>query len=428
MHVSFAATLLAVAFALLLSAPVASGQAIPTRVISKDGKWQLLRANEPYRIRGAGGSASLELLREIGGNSVRTWGADHLDEKLDAAQKLGLSVCVGIWLGHERHGFKYDSPEQVKRQYESARAQILKYKDHPAVLMWGIGNEMEGYAKGDNPNVWKAVNDIAKLAHEVDPNHPTMTVTAEIGGARVRCIRELCPDIDIHGINTYAGVTSIPKRYREAGGTKPYVITEFGPPGTWETAKTPWDKVQELTSTAKAEHYRRAWTEAIDSQPDLALGGYCFNWGAKREATETWFGMFLSDGTKLAAVDVMAELWTGHAPANRCPKIEPIVLSGPQRAAPGASLAATIKLSDPDGDAIQTEWVFRREPDAYKEGGDHEDATEVIAATIVRSDTTTAELRLPGQHGAYRLYAIVRDGRGAGATANVPLLVESPAK
>jgi hypothetical protein len=40
---------------------------------------------------------------------------------------------------------------------------------------------MEGYDSGDSPAIWKAVNDVAAMAKEIDPDHPTMTVTAEIG-------------------------------------------------------------------------------------------------------------------------------------------------------------------------------------------------------------------------------------------------------
>ena len=65
-----------------------------------------------------------------------------------------------------------------------AKSVILKYKDNPTVLMWGIGNEMEGYKDGDDPLMWNNVQDIAKFAHENDPNHPTMTVIAEIGGKK----------------------------------------------------------------------------------------------------------------------------------------------------------------------------------------------------------------------------------------------------
>ena len=50
-----------------------------------------------------------------------------------------------------------------------------------------------------------------------------MTVTAEIGGDRIRAVHELCPDIDIHGINSYGGAQSVPERLRAGGASKPYV-------------------------------------------------------------------------------------------------------------------------------------------------------------------------------------------------------------
>lgn len=104
--------------------------------------YQLLRDGKPYFIRGAGGDGSLVLLAKAGGNSIRTWGADHLEAKLDEAHRLGLTVAVGIWLGHERHGFNYNNADQVAAQYEETRRIIERYKNHPAILLWGLGNEM----------------------------------------------------------------------------------------------------------------------------------------------------------------------------------------------------------------------------------------------------------------------------------------------
>ncbi|MGC4030787.1 MAG: glycoside hydrolase family 2 TIM barrel-domain containing protein [Tepidisphaeraceae bacterium] len=140
----------------LLMASTAIAQATITRLTGSPGQWQLERDGKPYFIHGAGGGGSMELLKNLGGNSVRTWGADDLGPQLDAAQKLGLSVCVGIWLGHEDriNHFNYDDPAQVARQLETAKAAILKYKDHPAVLMWGIGNEMEG-SPGTKASIWR---------------------------------------------------------------------------------------------------------------------------------------------------------------------------------------------------------------------------------------------------------------------------------
>ena len=110
--------------------------AIPVELKRTEAGWQLLRGGEPYLIRGAGGSGSLEQLAAAGANSVRTWGGDA-DTLLDEAHALGLTVTVGIWLGHERHGFDYRDAAQVAAQLEEARQMVLKYKDHPALLMWG---------------------------------------------------------------------------------------------------------------------------------------------------------------------------------------------------------------------------------------------------------------------------------------------------
>ena len=327
-------------------------------------------------------------------------GADHLQAILDDAQKNGLTVAVGLWLGHERHGFNYNDADQVAKQFETVRETILRYKDHPAVLLWGLGNEMEGYEKGDNAAIWSAINNLAVMAKQIDPNHPTMTVVAEIGGDRVKNIHRLCPDIDIVGINSYGGVTSIPKRYKEAGGTKPYIITEYGPPGVWEVTKNAWGAVPEPTSTEKAGFYRRAYEQAMDSQRGQCLGGYAFTWGNKQEATATWFGMILPDGSRLAAVDALTEAWTGKPPVNRCPVIEKFALVGSDQVEPGETVHATLAASDPEKDELKVRWVLQREPAGLGTGGDAEEAPPTYPDAIVKSSLTAAEVKMPADGGA----------------------------
>jgi len=419
--------------ALLLAGPLfigdqAMADAIPVELAKTEQGWQLLRAGEPYLIRGAGGGSSLQLLAEAGGNSVRTWGADDIVARLDEAHSLGLSVAVGIWLGHERHGFDYSDEQQVAEQFERARQTILRYKDHPAVLLWGIGNEMEGYESGDDPAIWSAVNDIAAMAKQLDPNHPTMTVTAEIGGGRVASINEYCPAIDIHGINTYGGAPSMPERFRAAGGRKPYVITEFGPPGSWETATTEWGAPYEMTSTQKADFYRQSYTSAVLEAPGLALGSYAFTWGFKMEATATWFGMFLSDGSRLGSIDAMTELWSGQKPANRAPLTEPLIIDGASELDPGARLRVSVDVSDPDGDPVEVTWALRQESGDYVTGGDFRPNQPDIDGAIIESRNDGSVVKMPEEPGAYRLFMYARDDSGNAATANVPLLVKGEAR
>lgn len=396
---------------------------VPTKINKTADGYQLLRAGKPYQIKGAGGDGDWAMLAKYGGNSVRTWGADDLAKQLSQAQKLGLSVTAGIWLGHTEHGFDYGDEAQVKAQFEAAKKVIDQFKDSPALLMWGIGNEMEGYKDTTDPKMWAAVQQIAAYAHKVDPNHPTMTVVAEIGGDKVAALHKNCPDIDVVGINSYAGAASIPDRYKKAGGTKPYVLTEFGPAGTWEVGKTDWGAAIEPTSSAKADAYANAWKAAIADKP-LALGGYAFTWGNKQEATATWFGMLLPDGEPLGAVDAMSRVWTGKAPPESAPIIEKLDLTGAPKIAPGALINANLKVSDPDKDPIKVNWILQADPMVQGSNGDTEAVPPTFPEAIVKSDNDGAQVKMPAIGGAYRLFAYARDGKGGAAVANIPLFVE----
>jgi len=410
----------------VLSASGLSAAPVPVQLEHAAAGWQLVREGVPYPIRGVGGEVHLDLAARIGANAIRTWGvSDSLPALLDEAAAHGLTVAVGLWLGHGRHGFRYDDPAQVAGQLEACRDAILRFRDHPAVLMWGIGNEMEG--DGTNAAIWQHVNDVAAMARELDPNHPTMTVISDCSEQKIRSLNEYCPSIDIVGMNSYGGAPSLPERYRAAGGTKPFIVTEYGPLGRWESPKTPWDAPIEATSTAKAEQYRRA-LEAQQASSDLCLGSYAFLWGWKQEATPTWFGMLLPDGSRLAAADVLTEMWSGQRPANRCPAITSLVAEGDPQVAPGDTLLAALSAADPDDDPLEAEWSVMAEPGVYGTGGDAEAVPPSLPECLVASSLTGAEVRAPEREGAYRLYVAVRDGQGGAATANLPFRVRVPGR
>ena len=402
----------------------ASAEAIPVELLQTENGYQLLRDGEPYFIRGAGGTHSLQQLADAGANSLRTWGAEDLDTLLDEAHSLGLSVTVGIWLGHERHGFDYNDPAQVAEQLETARQVVLRYKDHPAVLLWGIGNEMEGYESGDDPLIWAAVNDVAAMVKELDPAHPTMTVTAEIGGGRIESLHKHSPAIDIHGINSYGGAPSLTERLRAGGAIKPFVLTEFGPPGSWEVATTEWGAPYEMTSTNKAEFYRNVYEHTVQGEPGSALGSYAFTWGFKMEATSTWFGMFLADGSRTGAVDVMTELWSGTSPDNLAPTVQALVIDGASEVEPGDEVRVSTEIGDPEGGEIDVDWVLRPESGDYVTGGDFRPNMTDIEGVLLDRSADGAVVRMPDEPGTYRLFVYARDDAGGAATANVPLLVK----
>ncbi len=407
---------------LLVLASNAVAQSIPVQLNqNSDGSWQLLRNGEPYFIQGAGGGGSLELLAQYGGNTIRTWGiGDDTAVLLDEAHSHGLSVILGHWLGHERHGFDYDDEEMLKEQREQVRRDVLRLKDHPAVLMWALGNEMEGFDDGGNLKIWNHAQELAAMVKELDPNHPIMTVTAEIGGSRVQAVQEITTDIDIHGVNTYGGLPSMIDRYKAAGGTKPIIITEFGPPGTWETGTTSFGAPIELTSTQKALVYRDAYQQGCLDHPDLCLGGLAFTWGSKMEATATWFGMFLPSGEKLAAVDAMAEIWSGNPLKNLSPVIERFELQGLNQLEAGDLFEIQLNAYDPEGKELRVEWIVRGEASEYFTGGDVQQTPFELDGVIIESNNESAKLKAPTE-GVYRIYAKVFDPDGAAAVANIPV-------
>ena len=384
--------------------------------------YHLLRDGRPYTIKGGGGRVYLEALKEAGGNSLRTWGEDDLEPLLDRAQELGLTVTVGIWLGQERQGFNYADAHSVRGEVEKARAFFRRYRRHPALLMWGLGNEMEG--SGDNPVIWRTVNEIARVAKSEDPDHPTMTVIAEIGGRKISQFMSLCPDVDVLGINSYGGLATLPKRLADAGLSRPYVITEFGPSGPWEVRKTPWGAPVEPTSTEKARSYLGHYAGSIAAQRAQCLGSYAFLWGQKQEATATWFGMFLPSGERLGAVDAMTFAWTDRWPANRAPEITGFATEAREvELAPGTKFTARLEATDPEGDPLVVRWEVRSESADRRQGGDRETEPMAHPECFVAATGLDATLRAPSRAGAYRIFAYVYDGKGGAACANVPFAV-----
>jgi hypothetical protein len=422
---ALAALLIATAVSGLSQSTALADGPVRVQVVKTDEGWQLLRGGKPWFVKGVGGDASKQLLVQYGGNTFRTWGAEHLATELDEAQKLGLTVIAGMWLGHKPQGFDYHNADQVKQQLDKCREIVRRYRNEPALLIWAIGNEMEDDEPPADPAVWQAIEDIAAMIKKEDPNHPTMTVIAEMVDGKTPLFRQHCPDVDILGINAYASASTAGERYRKAGGAKPFIITEFGPPGQWEKKKTPWRAVPELTSTEKTAWYRKSYVQGVLGENNLCLGSCAFLWGFKSEASPTWYGMFLSDGTKVAAVDTMSELWTGKPVPNPCPTIKGLKLAdGDGRVGPGAVVHALLDASSANGDPIKVTWELQR--DVRHGADDGAGNVPAFPDAIINATDKSAEVKMPADTGGYRLYAYVRTPHSGSAVANVCLFVTGP--
>ena len=169
------------------------------------------------------------------------------------------------------------------QQLEKLRLEVLKYKDHPALLAWIIGNELNfDYT---NSAVYDAVNDISEMIHAVDPNHPTTTTVAGLGENVLQDLEARAGDLDFLSFQAYGEIFNVPEFLSEHAIDRPVWITEWGAIGHWEMERTDWGAPLEMNSSEKAGVYLQAYNEIIAPREGQIVGSFAFLWGQKQERT-----------------------------------------------------------------------------------------------------------------------------------------------
>lgn len=158
----------------------------------------------PYLVKGvtwgpspSDASRLLPDVRSLGANTIRTWGTDASSRQLfDAAASNGVEVVAGFWLrpgGGPGSGgcTNYVTDTTYKNTVLAEFSRWVEaYRDHPAVLMWNVGNEsvlglQNCYGGTELENQRNAyttfVNDVAKAIHRIDADHPVTSTDAWAG-------------------------------------------------------------------------------------------------------------------------------------------------------------------------------------------------------------------------------------------------------
>lgn len=136
----------------------------------------------------------LELMKEAGINTIRLYAPIDDEAVLDQIDAAGIKVIVGF--GYNQDGY-FDILSGSFINY------IEKYKAHPAILFWELGNEYNYHPEwfeGDMKNWYSALNKAAQLAHGVDSLRPVATAHGELPDSLALAI---CTDIDVWGMNVY---------------------------------------------------------------------------------------------------------------------------------------------------------------------------------------------------------------------------------
>jgi exo-beta-1,3-glucanase (GH17 family) len=408
--------------------PRTSGEKAPTVEVRKTGKgFQLFRNGEPYLIKGAcSQSTELSSLRKAGGNSFRTYDTAGLDALLSLADSFGLTVMAGIWVGRDKEGFDYKDKTAVRKQKEEVRALVNRYKDHPALLCWAVGNEPDNDAK-DTHYLWPALDEIAVMIHEMDPNHP---VTIPVYANSVEAVVKNCPNLDFISINIFGELDGFPQNFKQE---IPIVYTEWGTVGNWESKTTMWQASMEESIKQKYERIYNTYHRSILGDSSRCMGSYVFYWGNKQEGTTTWFNFFSEDGRKTALVDLMAQLWGGQPPENLAPFLDSMNINGKGQyndiLLDADEIAhASVYGVDPELGALNYHWEIV--PDGpffdYPPGkGRVEIRPNPIPGLILENKSDKISFRTPLHTGAFRLFVFTLDDHGYASYANLPFFVSN---
>jgi hypothetical protein len=136
----------------------------------------------------------LLLMQEAGINTIRVYAPIDDETILNQIHAAGIKLIVG---------FGYRQEEGFDIASGTVLDYVSKYKNHPAILMWELGNEYNYHPEwfeGDIDNWYNAMSTTAKSIKKIDDNHPVATAHGEIPTTEVLSQN---PEIDVWGVNVY---------------------------------------------------------------------------------------------------------------------------------------------------------------------------------------------------------------------------------
>ncbi|OJT20907.1 hypothetical protein BO221_28845 [Archangium sp. Cb G35] len=402
-----------------------------TAIVKVDGRWQLQVDGKPYVARGvtfSGSSSSAAYeqdcarLAALGVNTLRTWGTTSETRLLlDAAHKHGLKVLVGLWLRQGRPGAESDDSfdylhdkQGMKKQLADTLAQVRYFKDHPAVLAWGIGNEvLLNSPDGAKEAYARFLEQVVREVKKIDTGHPVISVDAWMFG--VPWWEKYTPSLDAYGINVYGhGIHVISGELAKAGVAKPWLITEFGAQGEWDAPKdangVPREPADAEKYTAIVDGWRNALAPHVEA--GRCLGLFVFNYSSAFDHTGLWLGMLSGSSTR-PAWHAVREAYTGQKPATPLPTIASVTVGDVKQDESGTWAQVRVEAKDAAGAPLDVSFAYN-----FRGASTRHERDEVVRLQAKPGTTPDTWLvRMPSVKGAIKLYALAKDRAGNLATA-----------
>jgi beta-galactosidase len=153
----------------------------------------------------------LQMMKAAGINFIRTAHYPFSPDFYDLTDEMGFYICDEVPFGFGDHNLKDETylPQLITR----ARATISRDKNHPAVIIWSIGNE--------NPYT-PIVEKVIQYVKQKDPSRPRGL--PQRGSDYLRYQGRQSPNVDIY-MPHYLDVTSLNKSLQKTD--KPLILTEY---------------------------------------------------------------------------------------------------------------------------------------------------------------------------------------------------------
>lgn len=390
---------------------------------------------ETFQIKGVCGDRDLARLSKLGVNTVRGYTIAEpavMREKLDEAHRLGMKMIVSEWMPH--HGenknkegviWTFDYEAKGNEMVANLIEKVEGIGDHPAILMWGLGNEVHL----DEPYL-RVVNRMSEEIHQRFPHHITSLTMINAKPEDIEKIKTYAPDLDVLGVQSYSrGAVAGGIKSAEKHWGKPFYMSEFNTNGPWNMKKTEWDVELGEPVTRKVSDLKACYA-AIDASP-LCLGSTIFAWGHYLVFNPTYFSTLLDpipSGTEGAdsmdhllmtpQAEVMTEHFTGKPlEGNRAPVVSKLEFAdgaSSRLAQPGEVMNVEFAAEDANGDTVEfVTWIL--DSTARR--------TTSVAGPFSQTSPDHAMITTPETPGEYLLMVYAKDNKGGASASVLPFKV-----
>lgn len=387
-------------------------------VEKKDSTWSLLVDGKPFEVKGVtfghtDDVANYEIyfkdLQSLGVNTIRLWATNKDTEKLlDAAEKYNIKVMLGIWMRHGRPGMEDDDSfnyledtEGKEVMSQNAIKVVETYKDHPAVLTWGIGNEvyLNMTTDAEKEAYSKLLERICKDIKKIDENHPITSTEAWTFG--LDWWQKHVPSIDIYGLNSYgAGANFLSEELIKRNIDKPYIITEFNVTGEWDIKNTQNGIKVEPSDEEKHTTIVDGYNSWIKNKSNC-LGVYMFHYSNGNSFMSPWL---FTHHTSFYRPTYWAirKAYTGKEPTNAIPKIDTFKLLE-TAVESNTWIPVNLKVTDAENENLDIRFYYNQRTGSRKR------RDQLNKINYRGSLTDGFEIQVPKEHGAIKIYVNVQD-------------------